>query len=407
MGKMKILGLTAFLALALVACGEEEKTEKKPVEKANAVAKKDSKENEDSSDSKESSELLNPNLEKETEGKIEILYTNSKPNYNKDFEGFKVSVDEYQFMRITDMNQSAATYFDGQTEGYVLTTKVTINNETDKPKAYNNTHHIRLTSNFDSIPGDKRYSIKEEDRIVSKKEKEVSMFGAGEKVTGLMTYTITNEEFQTMQSVKPKYVIEGGVADDKTFKGSISGEGVFDFVYSEEQSKEVAAESHLYPDKLTTDNMADKKMIFEKEGINETKQIGEVKATLEGVQFTEVTPTEAHKPRFKNFGEGGIVALTVKMKFDNGSKEPIDLISLMSMLSVDDNRARILSQGMVEPREPGEIAAGESGEKYHVFLMRKDEFEIYKKFEMELGPFVGDDGKYLFKGQKVTFNIPR
>ncbi|MGD6855465.1 hypothetical protein ACQCVO_10365 [Bacillus infantis] len=148
-------------------------------------------------------------------------------------------------------------------------------------------------------------------------------------------------------------------------------------------------------------------MIFEKEGIGETQKIGDVNVTLEGVQYTEITPTEANKPRFENFGDSGIVALTVKFKIDNQSSEPLSIWNIGSILSVDDDRARVLAQGMVEPREPQTIEAGAQGEKLHVFLFRKDEFEIFKKFNLEFGPFYNEDGTKAFKGRTAEFTLPR
>ncbi|MCS0670189.1 hypothetical protein NX023_02810 [Cytobacillus firmus] len=62
---------------------------------------------------------------------------------------------------------------------------------------------------------------------------------------------------------------------------------------------------------------------------------------------------------------------------------------------------------MAEPSDPKKILAGEQGDKYHVFLFRKDEFEIFKKFDLEFGPFVRDDGKGLFKNKTVKFSLPR
>ena len=149
------------------------------------------------------------------------------------------------------------------------------------------------------------------------------------------------------------------------------------------------------------------KMIFEKLGINETQQLGDVKVTLEGVQYTEVIPTEANKERFSNFGDNGIVALTVKLKLDNQSDALISIRDIGSKVTIDKDRGNVLAQGMVEPVDPREIQAGEIGEKFHVFLFRKDEFEIYKKFDLEFGPLDGEDGKSLFKGKTVTFTLPR
>lgn len=420
MKRLKTLGMALAAVLVLAACNNDEKAsttdEKKPKEEETTKTSdkpktneesKDSTEKEDASEPKQSNELLNPNIEKETDGKVEVLYTNNDPKFVKDFDGFKVSVDAYQLVKVTDMDQEVAIRFDDQTDGYVLTSKVTITNGTNEAKYYNNTHNIRMRDEFDYIPSNSRDFLAEEDIIASKKETETSKIAANETVKGLMTFRITNEQFAILQTVKPKYVIEGGVANNSSFEGSNNDEGIFDFVYSDEQGQTVAADAKFYQDELTTGNLADKKMIFEKSGINDTKQLGEAEITLDGVQYTEIIPTEANKDIFRNFGDSGIVALTMKLNINNKSTTPLNVSSIISMLTVDDNRARYMSEGMVEPDEPKEIAPGETGEKYHVFLMRKDEFGLYKKFELEFGPLVGPDGKSLFKSKKVQFDVPR
>ncbi|MBX9976041.1 hypothetical protein [Cytobacillus firmus] len=53
-------------------------------------------------------------------------------------------------------------------------------------------------------------------------------------------------------------------------------------------------------------------------------------------------------------------------------------------MTIDNDRGNVLSQGMAEPSDLKEILAGEQGDKYHVFLFRKDEFEIFKKFDLRL-----------------------
>ncbi|WP_230203718.1 DUF5068 domain-containing protein [Bacillus massiliigorillae] len=417
MKRVKMLGMALSAMLVLAACGNDEKTstdEKKPKEEATQKTTEEQKpepnpavEKEDSSDAKQATELLNPNLEKETGGKVEVLYSNNDAKFVKDFDGFKVSVDAYQLVKVTDMDQDVAMRFDNQTDGYVLTSKVTITNGTNEPKYYNNTHNIRMTDKYTYIPSNTRSFLADKDIIASKTEKEIGKFAANETVTGLLTFNISNEEFATMQTVKPKYVIEGGVAKDTTFKGATLGEGIFDFVYNDEQKQAIAADAKFYQDQLTTGNLADKKMIFEKSGINDTKQLGEASITLDGVQYTEITPTETNKDRFRNFGDSGIVALTMKFNIDNKSQSPISLSSLISILKIDDNRARVMSEGMVEPREPDVIEPGAKGEKYHVFLMRKDEFGIYKKFKLEFGPLVDSNGQRLFKSKQVLFSVPR
>ncbi len=424
-GKTKVLSATFLSAamLLLAACGNEEKASESPKENdskpkteetsttGKTTEKSDEEKNTSAEESNsESGKILNPNIAEETEGNVEVVYTNKEPKLSHDMKGFKVSVNEYQIVKVTDMNENSKIPFDDQNNGYVVSTKVTIENGTKKPMYYNNNHKIQLSNDFDYIPSDWKTLVPEDQQInkIKKNKEEISLFEAGEKVTGLMSFTLTDAEFEKLKTVKPKYIIEGGLADNDQFKNSNPQQSpAYDFIYGDEQAKQTAGQPQYYQDRLTTDNMADKKMIFEKSGINDTQEIDKVKITVEGVQYTEVIPTEANKARFSNFGDSGVVALTVKLNIDNQTSEPVSIWNLGTILSVDDNRARVLSEGMTEPRDPKEIAAGQKGEKLHVFLFRKDEFEIYKKFDMEFGPFVGTDGKDQFKGKTVTFSLPR
>ncbi|WP_050613842.1 DUF5068 domain-containing protein [Bacillus testis] len=434
MGKMKAVWMSMLSVMFLLAaCGNDEKTSgekeaKKEKEKTEVTAKVDkekaaddqekTKDDQDESSetatdvndeqsSGQSSDIFNPAIAKETEGNVEVVYTNNDANFIKDFNGFKVSVDAYQIVKVTDMNEHSKIWFDDQIDGYVITSKVTIENATDKAKYYNNTHNIRLTSTTDYIPSKSR-DLMDKDKIVkSKKESEVSKYAAGEKVSGFVTFALSNADYEAMKAVQPKYIIEGGVADDKSFAGSVRGEGNFAFIYSDEQKNEVANADQFYPDKLTTDNFGEKKMIFGKAGINETQAIDKVKVTLEGVQYAELIPNATNKPRFSNFGDSGIVAVTVKLNVDNQSDTPIDLSYTSATLQIDNGRGSAISDGMVEPREDGPLKPGEKREKYEVFLFRKDEFQIFKTFALEYGPFSGTDAKRLFKERRITFNLPR
>ncbi|MBD1381477.1 DUF5068 domain-containing protein [Bacillus sp. IB182487] len=397
--------------LLMVACGNEEeasgsKKEDPKLKTEETSAKKETTEKvEETSASQGDNEVLNPNIAEESQGNVEVVYTNKKPKYSHDMDGFKVSVDQYQIVKVTDMNKDFYIEFDDQTEGYVVTAKVTIDNTTEKAMYYSPNFTIQLSNELDYILTDIAFVREEQPK--SKIETEISKWAAGEKVSGLVSFTLTNAQFDSLKTVKPKFVIGGGVADNKQYSGSNQEKGIFDFTFSGEQQEATANATKFYPDQLTTGNMADKTMIFEKTDINETQQLDHIKVTLEGVQYAEVTPTEANKVRFSNFGDNGIVALTVKLDLDNQSDAPLSMRNIDSKVVLDNDRGNIFAQGMVEPSEPKEINAGEQGEKYHVFMFRKDEFELFKTFDLEFGPFVGEDGKDLFKGKTLTFALPR
>ncbi|MFI8577799.1 DUF5068 domain-containing protein [Rossellomorea aquimaris] len=421
MRKLNMKWAVTLLAIFfLTACGSKEdastpaeanETAEKEAaaESEKASEDKDEKTEEASSSDKESSvtpgEIMNPNIAEESQGDVEEVYTSeANLGYVHDMDGFKVSIEQYQIVKVTDMNEDMYIRFDDQTDGYVITARISINNTLDKPMYYPSFIRIQGVNELDFLSSERTF-VRDE-YPTSKDKEQPSKYDAGEKVTGLVTFTLTNEQYDVMTSVKPKFVIEGGAADNDQFKGSYNGTATFDLIYGEEQKAQVESESDIYPDRLTTGNMADKEMIFEKSAIDETIQIDDVGVTLNGVQYAEIKPTAGNEARFRNFGDAGIVALTVKLTIDNQSDQKLNTFLLSSFIRIDDNRGSVINQGMVEPNDSKEIEAGETGEKYHVFLFRKDDFETIKEFNLEFGPFTGEDGKDLFKGKNATFSLP-
>ncbi|WP_410981965.1 DUF5068 domain-containing protein [Bacillus cereus] len=421
MGKQKVLWASVISAsLLLAACGNEEKTtstqekEKPKTEQTTKGGKNEEKNS--SSDSKASESktsetknseskgsVLNTYIGKESQGTVNVVYTNKTPKITHDMAKFKLSIDEYQIVHVKDMHKDATIPFKDQTEGYVITAKVTLDNQSGKD-AYFNTGNIMLQSkdayNFKSATPT---LVEKSEQL---KSKEVSKFETGTKVTGLVNFLYTVDEFKELTNTSPKLKVQPA-AFSKDFKERAGQENVFEFPVSNEAEAKAENNDKFYKDRLVIDNMADRKMIFNKEGINKTEKVGDVNVTLEGVQYTELTPTESYKEAFKNFGDSGVVALAVKFKLDNTSSQSTSATGARTKLHIDDNRGILLPELHVEPKEPNEIKPGEKGEKISVFLFRKDEFNLYKKFTLEFGPTVDMNAQDTAKGQTVKFELPR
>lgn len=428
-----LMAFVLAIALLVAGCGKDEKKdaasekEKPKAEQAKDDKKADKPEEDEAKDEDKDGddeqkeegkddapagkdEILNPYIAEESGGDVSVVYTNKEPDYAHDQNGFKVTVDEYQIVHVKDVNKGSESDFKGATEGYVVTARVTADNQTGKVKFYHKLMYIQIKDQFDLANGNPTTFIREEDRLLSKAGKtgrmnEVAKFEAGEKVTGFMTFILTEERYKALASVQPKFIIKGNAADDNEGKGGFKGDATFDFIYSDDQKKKLAEQPDFYEDEIVTDYVADKEMIFEKTDIGETEKLRGVNVTLEGVQYTEITPTESTKGKFRNFGDSGIVAITVKFTLDNQSKESISAVDSPSKITLDDYRGWIHS-GSFEPREPDEIKPGEKGEKLAVFLMRKDEFGIIKKFELEFGPIKNMNFKDVSKGHTVKFTLP-
>jgi hypothetical protein len=175
----------------------------------------------------------------------------------------------------------------------------------------------------------------------------------------------------------------------------------------EEETKKGTSQPSLYQDRLTSDNMGSKKILYENLKMNDTQRIDNVNITLEGIQFTEITPSDETKPKFEHISNTRIVALTMKLKLENNSEQPLNLKSIGSFLRANDNQLTYMSQTSLEPdQQRKEIAAGASGEKLLVFFIDKDLYSLTKKLKLEFGPFRDSEGKELFKGKKTEFVIP-
>src|SRR5690625_7526002 len=102
---------------------EEEKEEEKPEEEED-----EDKEEKEEPESEGDDEIMNPQIAEETDGDVEVIYTNDDPGYTSDLDGLKVDDHKYQVVKLTDMNKSQDITFDDHLEGYAVTIDVTTEN---------------------------------------------------------------------------------------------------------------------------------------------------------------------------------------------------------------------------------------------------------------------------------------
>lgn len=408
MNSKKFLVLIAVLLILLLgACGKEK--ESKPVatkenlgqtNNENETAKAD--EEEEVADNEES-EYLNPYIEEETGGDIEVVFTQKSPNLQHSFsDEVTIEINEYQIVHVSNMNESSKVDFNNEDEGYVLTYKLTLNNQSNEDVYYAGGSSLVSDDGMDHII--KKSHFVDRDKWLKDTETEnVSQYSKGKSFTGLVAYVMTKKQFEKLEN--PILKIDALWLNDDP-GNRLGKEAVFILPVSEEGVKKAEATSELYADRMVTDTIATKELFFSQENINETKEIDKVKVTLNGVQYANVIPTAAHKERFRNFGDGPLVALTAKFTVENGSDVPFDKFLIYKKLQIDDNRGSMLSQGMLEPIARGNLNPGETEEMLTVFLFREDEFQIFKKFDLQFGPLSDSNAKKLFKEKFVTFELP-
>ena len=381
-----------------------ETAEAEPVEEEQDAEPEEGPEKSNASAEMSENEVYNPAIAEETDADVEVIYTNNDANFVNDIDGFVITAEAYQIVKITDMNESTSNRFDGDKDGYIITTKASVDNTLDKAIQYNVSMNVQMEDRYDYVSSNGLDYIPEEHQLRFEKD-EYGVFEAGERRDFWLTARMTTAEFDKLAKLEPKFIIEGNMRDAADEESKLQGDNaIFPFVYSKDQAKEVADAPDLYPDKLTTDNIAKKEIIFEDTSYGKSEKLDGFHVTVEGVQYAKLTPNESSKEMFENFDGDDVVAVTVYLNIDNQSKETISNM-LSGWLVVNNGEAKLQSAGFVDNYSPMNIEKGQKGENYMVFVMKQKYYDIYDSFELELGPFLGDDG-YAFKENKMTFELP-
>lgn len=418
----KMMTTSVFTALLLLsACGNTESEDSaKPEKQINKVAnteieKEKEKEKEVEEKVEESVEeiddttvstdgILNPYIAEATGGDVEIVFSNTKPDLKQHIfgDGVSIQIDEYQIVHVTNMNESKKYEFQDQDEGYVLTYKMTLDNQLNEDIFFNASSMLLSDDATENLYM-KAHFVERDSWMKDESNDVVRQYSKGGSFTGMQAYAMTKEQFERIKA--PTLTISQPFLNDDTSK-TIGKEAVFKLPFSGVGAKKATIAPEFYADKMVTDNIADKELLFSKEDINEEKEIDNVKVVLNGVQYAKITPTTAHAPRFSNFGEGPLVALTAKFTVKNDSDLSFSKFLIEKKLILDQNRGTIRSEGMLEPIVSGDIKPGDSDEVLAVFIFREDEFNLLKELDLQFGPLKDEKAKMLFKEKSATFKLP-
>ncbi|MFC4401615.1 DUF5068 domain-containing protein [Gracilibacillus xinjiangensis] len=427
MKKLILFILACFLGGIMVGCGSQD-TEAQPKEETNELStgemnelgvedpKPEEEESEPESDDGDNgnvttatgfSELIS-HMEEVTEGTAEIQFEGTE-SFEHDMEGVITSVDSYVLANLTDFHTDFSIPFNDETDGAVLLVQYTIKNETDKDAYYMPSFYLTYTGATKSF-NNYRELLPEDQQIPSLLSPSNDyLIEAGKSYTGYFAYPFG-------KSIIPDVLQEGIVSIEvprpHATKGDVNdnfgSETTFHLGLTDEANKKVTENQSFYQDKLTTQNMGEKVMIEEQQGIGTTETISDFAITLDGYQFTEFTPNEVEAPRFENF-TNGMVMLTVKFMIENNSDSDIGLSSLGSKLTVNDGAQYMLDQGMLLDYGYDEvIGAGQTGELLQIYVLDKEQYEkIWKEkpFEVELGPMKDQSAKDISKGKKAVFTL--
>lgn len=347
-------------------------------------------------------------MEEETEGAAKVIYENNEPQIHT-MDGVTVSLDSYTLLELNDFHTDFSIPFNDQTNGGVILAKYTVTNELDKDVYYMPAFYLSFTG------AEKQYNnyqnlLPREEQLINKLSPSTDyLLKAGESVTGYYTYPFGQDHWQTVLDVSTASVeVPAAQAVKGEFGNPIGKAGQFTLSLSEAGAEKVEANAAFYQDRVTIEDMGEKKMLKEESGIGKSETLGDVTVTLDGYQFTEFIPNEVEAPRFDNF-KNGIVLLTLKFNLDNQGTEPIGLFQMNSKLTVNDGMQYMLSSSMLLNYGSRDlIDAGKSGELLQIFALDKEQYDKIwkdKSFEIEVGPIRSQEGKDVSKGKKAAFEL--
>ncbi|RLL47823.1 DUF5068 domain-containing protein [Oceanobacillus piezotolerans] len=395
------------------AAGQTEEQDEDAAEEAsNEEEKEDTEENTDAANdtansSSDFSELISF-MEEETEGTTSILYENDEPQVHTT-EAVSVSLDSYKLIELNDFHTDYSIPFNDETNGGVIIAQYTISNEMDKDVYYMPAFYLSFTGAQKAYNNYKDL-LPEDDQIPTMlNPSDGYLLEAGESMTGFYTYPFGAKDLKTVLDESTAVVeVPAAQAEKDDFGSTIGKDGKFTLSLSEQGAEKVEANQAFYQDKVTSSDMGEKKMLEEKDGTNESEELGDVTVTLDGYQFTEFTPNEVEAPRFVNF-TNGMVLLTVKFNLDNKGSEAIGLSSTYSKLTMNDGTQYTLNEGMLLDYSYDDvIPAGESGEFLQLYILDQEQYEKIwkdKAFEVEVGPMKNEEAKDISKGKTAIFNL--
>lgn len=411
------VGLAALLVSACANDGKDAKDTKDAASAGATEAKNDEsdkaekdepEEDKKEDDSGDFSEFITF-MEEETEGTAKVLYENDEPQTHN-LEDVSVSLDAYTLVELKDFHTDFSIPFNDQTDGGVIIAKYTVKNDQDKDVYYSPFFYMSFTGAQKDYNNYKDLLPEEAQLPTKLSPSNDYLLKAGESVTGYFAYPFGKDDLAKIIELS---TVQVEVPEAQGKKGSydtpIGKRGKFNLSLNEEGAEKVATNETFYQDKATVDDMGEKKMLQQKDGLGDSEKLGDVIVTLDGYQFTEFIPNSEEAPRFSNFNNG-IVLLTVKFNLDNKGSNDIGLASMSSKLTVNDGSQYMLNEGMLLDYRNGDIIeTGHSGELLQVFVLDQEQYEKIwkdKAFEVEIGPIRDPEAKDISKGKKAAFTLP-
>lgn len=158
-----------------------------------------------------------------------------------------------------------------------------------------------------------------------------------------------------------------------------------------------------YQDILSKQGMASKE-VFKERTPGFKEELGGIGVELIGYQWANLSIKEAHKKNFSDFGDGGIIELTVKYKVTNRTSQPVNINNMKNTMKLDGLNATLQETEQLRSKAD-ELKPGASIERLGVFLFPAPSFKQIDSMELVLTNVQTKDGQDLFKGQKIEFAV--
>ncbi|MEG0450404.1 MAG: DUF5068 domain-containing protein, partial [Lysinibacillus sp.] len=314
-------------------------------------------------------------------------------------------------VELKDFHTDFKIPFGDQTDGGVILAKYTVKNDQDKDVYYMPSLYMTFIGAVKDY-GDNNQLLPKEEQLKTKLSHATNyLLKAGEEVSGYFAYSFSATDLAKVNELGTATVsLPVPLAEKDDFGSGFGSKGRFNFSLNANGAEKLSSSAAFYDDRVTFENMGDKKMLKEKSGINDSKQLADVNIVLDGYQIIEFTPNAEEAPRFDNF-KNGIALLTVKFKLDNKNTSEVSLDFLSTKLTVNDGSQYLRNEGMLQhPNNKNSLKPGEARDYLQVFVLDLEQYnKIWKDkaFEMEFGPIKDGEAKDISKGQTVTFTLPK
>ncbi|WP_020618254.1 copper amine oxidase N-terminal domain-containing protein [Paenibacillus daejeonensis] len=157
-----------------------------------------------------------------------------------------------------------------------------------------------------------------------------------------------------------------------------------------------------FADRLLTEGYASKN-VFKQHNPRTSKTRNDVDVQVSGYQWADLSIAPEHQSLFTGFGDGPIVALTVKYNVTNKSTETIDLTSLKVTVDVADGV--VTETPALAPAAAERLSAGEQTERLAVLLFPADMLKKYSRFDLGFIGLKTAAGAEAWSGGSLSFRL--